>query len=93
MITGKPICNPMKWSKGEHILDVVERAQFCSDQESDTVCLKDIFCPKLAQKCIVDHLNFSLSDFRFLIRNYIVPFSTFPLDSPLFLYSTTFCAS
>ena len=42
-MTGKPICELMKWSKGEHMLDEMERARLCGDQECDAVGRKDTF--------------------------------------------------
>ena len=41
--TGKPICEPMKWSEGEHMLDEMERARLCGDQECDAVVRQNIF--------------------------------------------------
>ena len=42
-MTGEPICEPMKWSDGERMLDGMERARLCGDQECDTVSRKDTF--------------------------------------------------
>ena len=40
-MTGKPIGEPMKWNEGEHMLDEMERARLCGDQECDAVVRKD----------------------------------------------------
>ena len=39
--TGKTICEPMKWSEGEHMLDEMERARLCGDQECNAIVRKD----------------------------------------------------
>ena len=41
--TENPICEPMKWSGGEHMLEEMERARLCGDQECDPVVGKDTF--------------------------------------------------
>lgn len=40
-MTGKPICEPKRWSKREHLLYEVEPARLCSDQECYRVFRKD----------------------------------------------------
>ena len=40
-MTGKPICEPMKWSEGKHMLDEMERARLCGYQEYDAVVRRD----------------------------------------------------
>ena len=46
--SGKPVCEPMKWSEGKYMLDETERARLCGDQECDSAVRKDNFqlkCP------------------------------------------------
>ena len=40
-MTGKPIGEPMKLKEGMHMLDEMERARLCGDQECDVVVRKD----------------------------------------------------
>ena len=41
--TGKPLIEPMKWSEGVQILDEMERARLCGDQDCDAIVRKDTF--------------------------------------------------
>ena len=39
--TGKPMCEPMKWYEGVHILDEMKRAGLSGNQECDVFVRKD----------------------------------------------------
>ena len=41
--TGKPICEPMKWSEGKYMLEEIERARLCGDQQCNALGRKDTF--------------------------------------------------
>ena len=41
--SGKPVCDPMNWSKGEHILDEMEQTRLCGDQICDSDVRKDTY--------------------------------------------------
>ena len=39
--TGKPICEPMTWREGKHMLDKMERARLSADQDCDAIDRQD----------------------------------------------------
>ena len=55
--SGKPVGEPMKWSEGEHMLEEMERARLCGDQDCDAVVRKDTYPLEMTCRAVCPDKN------------------------------------
>ena len=53
----KPVCEPMKWSEGKHVLDEMEQERLCGEQVCDAAVRKDIFPIEISCRAVCPDKN------------------------------------